>query len=498
MTLKKKVFIVYTSQIYVAIIGLVMLPVYLHYLGIESYALVGFSAMLFVWLQLLDMGLTPTLSRELSRYRAGVVSRIEALQLLNNLEWCFGLLSGIIFVFFFSASPWIAAHWLKPEHLSVGEITLCLKIIGAMAGCRWLSGLFSAGLVGLGEQVIVGLVQIVMATIKSVGVVLVIVYLSSTLEAFFIFQGCVTVFEMLWMRSLINKQLDGGRVILFPQLEVLQRIKKFAGAMAFLTMIWVVITQIDKLLLSNILPLKEYGYFILSTSAASIITMVAVPFNQIVQPQLTKLRAQNKQEQLISLYRKTTQVACLILAVAAGTLAIYAEPLLLIWTGNVDVARHAERTLFWYALGNGLAGILAIPFWLQFAYGNLRYHVAGNIIFGVIWIPTLIISAYYFGAIGVAKVWFFGNLIFLLCWVPYVHSRLAADVKWDWLFQDVCMVVGSVLVVLYSMSLYNLQAMSKSLVILFLVLAAMLATLAGSIAGDKIRPIVLAYRKKMR
>ena len=189
---------------------------------------------------------------------------------------------------------------------------------------------------------------------------------------------------------------------------------------------------------------------------------------------------------------------CLILAVAAGTLAIYAEPLLLIWTGNVDVARHAERTLFWYALGNGLAGILAIPFWLQFAYGNLRYHVAGNIIFGVIWIPTLIISAYYFGAIGVAKVWFFGNLIFLLCWVPYVHSRLAADVKWDWLFQDVCMVVGSVLVVLYSMSLYNLQAMSKSLVILFLVLAAMLATLAGYIAGDKIRPIVLAYRKKMR
>ena len=497
MTLKRKVLISYASQIYVSLIGLLMLPVYLRYLGIESYALIGFSTMLFAWLQLLDLGLTPTLSRELSRYRAGVVSRVDALKLLNNLEWCFGLLSIIIFATFFGASIWVAGTWLKPEYLDASEIVTCVKIMGVMAGFKWLSGLYSAGLIGLGEQVKVGAVQATMVTLRSVGVIFVIAYISKTPQAFFWFQGAVLLIEMLWLRSLISSLLEGGRPILFPQLEVLQKIKKFAGTIAFLVVLWVFITQIDKLLLSYLLPLKEYGYFMLAISAATVVTMVAAPFSQAVQPQLTKLRAQSEDLQLISLYRKATQFACLLLTVSAGSIAIFAQPLLLAWTGDAYVTQQASQTLFWYALGNGLAGILAIPFWLQFAYGNLKYHVIGNIIFGIVWIPLIIFAAVYWGAVGVAKIWFFGNLTFLICWVTYVHSRIAFDIKWSWLFQDVGMVVGSVLIVLYLMSFYDLKGMASLGVLGFLVIAAVLAALVGSLAGNRIRQTIYAYRKQL-
>ena len=39
--------------------GLVFVPVYIKYLGIESYGLIGFFASLQAWFALLDMGMTP-------------------------------------------------------------------------------------------------------------------------------------------------------------------------------------------------------------------------------------------------------------------------------------------------------------------------------------------------------------------------------------------------------------------------------------------------------
>jgi len=52
-------------------IGLAFVPVYIDYLGIEAYGLIGVFAILQAWLALLDFGMTPTLAREMSRFSAG-------------------------------------------------------------------------------------------------------------------------------------------------------------------------------------------------------------------------------------------------------------------------------------------------------------------------------------------------------------------------------------------------------------------------------------------
>ena len=46
MSLKKNIFANYLSQIYAAVIGVVMLPFYIRYMGAEAYGLVGFFALL--------------------------------------------------------------------------------------------------------------------------------------------------------------------------------------------------------------------------------------------------------------------------------------------------------------------------------------------------------------------------------------------------------------------------------------------------------------------
>ncbi len=66
-----------------ALLGIFFIPVYLHFLGIEAYGLVGFYATLLAFFILLDLGMGATLNREFARLSANEHSRIEQRNLLR-------------------------------------------------------------------------------------------------------------------------------------------------------------------------------------------------------------------------------------------------------------------------------------------------------------------------------------------------------------------------------------------------------------------------------
>ena len=78
------------NSIWSALLGLAVVPFYLKYLGIEAYGLIGFFATLQALLQLLDMGMAPTINREVARCSA-TGNLPEAGKLLHTLAvvyWC--------------------------------------------------------------------------------------------------------------------------------------------------------------------------------------------------------------------------------------------------------------------------------------------------------------------------------------------------------------------------------------------------------------------------
>jgi len=77
MSFKKNIVANYASQLYSAGISILILPLYIKYMGAEAYGLVGFFTMLQAWFGLLDLGLTPTIARETARYRGGSMSGLQ-------------------------------------------------------------------------------------------------------------------------------------------------------------------------------------------------------------------------------------------------------------------------------------------------------------------------------------------------------------------------------------------------------------------------------------
>ncbi|MEA2488303.1 MAG: hypothetical protein QOH21_95, partial [Acidobacteriota bacterium] len=70
MSLNRNVAANFAGNLTTAVMAVVFIPVYVHYLGIEAYGLVGFSATLTSILGIANVGLSTTLNREFARRSA--------------------------------------------------------------------------------------------------------------------------------------------------------------------------------------------------------------------------------------------------------------------------------------------------------------------------------------------------------------------------------------------------------------------------------------------
>ena len=414
-----------------------MLPVFVRYLGTEAYGLVGFFTMLQSWSMLLDMGMTPTLSRELARFSAGVLAHERVAKMIRAMEWIFaglGLVcaSGVIL-----SSSWIAHAWLRARHISQAEVALCVALMGGMVGLQWLGGVYRAGLVGLERMVILNVAVIISAVGRAGGSWLVLKFVSATPHAYFTFHIAAASVELVGYRLLFYRLFEMKGASLWPEFQSLHGSRAVAGGMAFLAALWIVVSQSDKLALSWLLDLSSYGSFTVAASLAGGITQLSAPMIQSLQPRLVALAAQGQLAGLQDLYRTSTQLMTVGLFAIAGTMAAFSRPLLLAWTGNAEVAERGAGILTLYVLGNATAAILALAFSVQFAFGRLRWQIIGSCLFSAFWVPGGYLAARHAGGTGTGMVWLACNGIYLVSWLSYIHWRILPGLWWRWLAVDV-------------------------------------------------------------
>lgn len=439
MSLKNNILASYASQIYATLIGIVMVPVYLRFMGMEAYGLIGFFAMLLIWFQLLDVGLTHTMMRETARYNAGAVDAMSVRRLLRTLEGFFAgiAIAGAACMILFS--EFIASGWLTAQALPVSEVQHSLMLIALVLALRFLSSLYKSVVNGFERLVWLSGFNTLIATIRFVLVVPYFVYVGASPVEFFGFQLAVAALELLMIMikayRLMPGLADGGRIAW--QWEPLRGVLKFSLSIAVTSSVWIFVTQTDKLLLSKLLTLENYAYFSLAVIVANGVMIVTNPISFAIVPRLSNLAAAGDEAGLIRLYRNATQLVGMIAIPAAVVLAFFSENVLWAWTGNEDIVQAAAPVLALYALGNGILALSAFPYYLQFAKGDLRLHLYGSALFLLLLIPLLVWATLNHGAVGAGYAWLFANVVYFLVWTPVVHRRFAKGLHLQWLRRDV-------------------------------------------------------------
>lgn len=442
MSFKKNILANYASQIYVTLIGIITLPIYIKYLGAEAYGLVGFFAMLQAWFNLLDMGLTLTMARETARFRGGATDPLSYRRLVHALEGIFLIVALVGGSAMFAAAGYIAHDWLQASRLPIAEVQTAIQLMAIIIAMRWMCGLYRGAISGSERLVWLSGFNSMIASLRFVGVLPLLIFVGATPRIFFGFQFGVAVIELavlvLYAYRLMPK-IPQSQLLLWDWTP-LKPVIKFSMTIAFASSVWVLVTQTDKLVLSRILPLAEYGYFTLAVLVAGGVTVISGPISSVIMPRMSKLEAENDHVSLIHVYRQTTQLVAILAGAASITIFFCAEPLLWAWTGDRFLAHKAAPILILYALGNGILAVATFPFYLQYAKGDLRLHLIGNALFVVLLVPSIIWAASQYGGVGAGYVWLGMNLIAFVAWLPFVHHKFEPGLNLKWYAQDVLII----------------------------------------------------------
>lgn len=449
------------SQVFVTVLAILLVPVYLRWLGAEAYGLVGLFATLQAWFNLLDMGLTPTLAREASRFHVGAMSVQSFRQLFRAMGLLFAGLALLGGLLLWSLAPWAEAHWLQRQNLSASDVLWALRAMALAVVLRWVAGLYRGFLTGTERQVSLAGVTLVMACVRYLGVLAAMALWGATVQVFFNFQLLVALLETLVLVVWTHRVLPTAPKPLGWSLRPMRPVLSMGLSLAFASSVWVLVNQADKLLLSGLLPLADYGLFSLAVVLASGVMVLSAALSQALMPRLAALHAQGQDEAMMTLYRRATRWMSALGLGGALAVAVLAEPLLLAWTGQQAIAHQMLAVLAIYALGYGFACLAVFPYYLQYALGQLRLHVWGNALMLAVLVPAVWLVAPRWGGLGTAIVWLILNFCFGAFWGGVVHRRYWPGQHVKWLWRDIALPAAPALLGAMVLWLWSPQPQSR-------------------------------------
>lgn len=501
MSLKLNVATNYASQLYTTLIGIVLIPLYLKYMGVEAYGLIGFFTMLQAWFNVLDLGLTPTIARESARFFGGALSPINYRRLYRALSAIFLIVAALGGGLLFALAPAVSDKWLHVRDLPVGEVVSAVKIMAISVAMRWMGGLYRGVITGAERLVWFSGFNALIATLRFAAVFLSMGIWGYTPAVFFWHQLVVAALELLCLylraQGLLPARSELGEPIGWS-LRPVRPLLHFSLAVAFTSSVWVFVTQTDKLILSGLLPLPQYGYFTVAVLVAGGITILTGPISTALLPRLAHLHAEGNHAEIMRLYHQFAQLVGAVAVSLMVAMASCAESLLYAWTGDREVTTAAAPILRLYALGNGLLALGAFPFYLQYARGSLYYHLIGNIGLAVLLIPAILLAAARAGGIGAGWVWLSMNAVYLFGWVAFVHGKLEPGLHVEWMRRNVLpiliptSIVGGALTILFDPVLDSrLVALAHTVV--FTAICMFTAAVASREMRNRLRSIYLQH-----
>jgi O-antigen/teichoic acid export membrane protein len=428
------------------LMGLVFIPLYIRFMGIEAYGLVGFYIALQGALQILDFGLSPTMNREMARYSVQPEKAGEARDLVRTLEigyWAIGLVIG---AGMYALAPWVAARWLNAVTLPARAVETAVAIIAVLSALQWPLTFYQGGLLGLQRQAALNALLIAMSTLRNGGAALILWLVSPTVVAFFMWQIVVSALHVSLITFLLWRSLPRAPGAPRFQPSLLKNIWRFAAGMSGITLTALILTQLDKVILSKLLSLEMFGYYTLAATVGNGLAVIAVPVFNVVFPRLSAQAAEGDLAGMKHFYHRSAQTMAVVMLPIAAVIAFFAPDIFRLWTGSSEAALNAAPIASLLVVGTALNSLMVLPYALQLAHGWTSLGLRINLFLILGMIPAIFLLTARFGAVGAAFVWAAVNGMYLLCGAPLTYRRLLKGEGGRWLVEDVGLpLLGAVL-----------------------------------------------------
>ena len=420
-----------SSRVVSVVLTLALVPIYLHVLGLEIYGVLGFYASLQAALMIFDFGLGGAVFRELAKSGKRSPLPSDLASLVRSVEvvyWGIGLGLGIVIFFL---ARWFAESWLNSS-LSADFLEQATKLMAVSLLAQWPLGFYVSAFRGRHQQVSANLLSTSALAARGIGGAAVLTWGSGTLSSLLyihIFANAAfTLVGAMWFWQSNSKE----RTLVAMNFRSLAIIKTTARQLFLASILTITLSQMDRLLLSYLIPLRDFGTYSLSLTIASVILLVPAPVSDTMAPGLISAFAKNPAD-LWNAFRRVCNVSSVIAMPVAIAIMVVPDWILMAWVRTSEIGPTAATTLRLMAmaylmqnLSNQADLLQIVSNWLVPTLGCRAVAIA---VLG----PLMWVLVHKFGIEGAAFTWVIVGFFYLSANPSWTFSRLATSAKsMDW------------------------------------------------------------------
>ena len=478
---------------WITLLSLAVIPIVIHFLGIEAYGLIGFFLSLMAILSLLDLGLGTALNREFAQYSLQTDKAQEMHDLLRTLETIYWLVGITIATTMAILAPVIAAYWIKSQQLTDETVTQALTMMGMAVAFQWPRTLYTGGLMGMQRQVAYNVLASITGTVNSIGGVLILWLVSPTIQAFIAWSIAISMIDTLLTRTLLRRSMPDAPARPAFNARQLKHIWRFAAGMTGISVMSVILTQLDKMILAKVLPLDAFGYYNLASRVAAGLYFLIGPISAAFFPRFSQLALISDRQELVRLFHRACQLMSAVVLPVTIVLALFAADFLMLWTRDTAIVANSSMMLALLVIGTAINGMMNLPVTLQLASGGTRLVFYAHSVSVILVGPFIYFMSIRYGGEGAAWVWIVLNCGYIAFLLPIILRRLLPGQLRSWFVLDVGAPLAAALTVASVWKQLVEAPDSPGWMLFNLAVVSVLTPLAAAFAAPQIRALVLQY-----
>ena len=424
-SLKQNIISNFAGQGWSFLVGMVAIPLYIKFLGIEGYGLIGFyTALQGTFNSFLDFGLSITVNREIARYTAQPDKIGQTRDLVRTIEigyWVIGLLIGAGVCL---SAPLIADFWIQAENISASLLTNVVVIMGIITFIQWPLTFYQGALIGLQKLVSLNTLGVIFNTLRALGAIVLLWNFSPAILIFFLWQVVISALQVFATALLLWRSLPPSDHAPVFQLKLLTGTWRFTAGMTATSFVAFFLEQADKIILSKFLTLEFFGYYSLAVTLNSQFQLIGA---QILRPLFPRFAAQiagNATGELRNLYFKSCQFISVAILPIAAIVALFSHRLIYIWTQDPTAAAMTAPITALLFIATALHNLLDVPYALSIAYGWTRLIFFQQLLSVLVLTPLMVILSLRFGGVGAALTKVILSVLYLVFIPPIVYRKL--------------------------------------------------------------------------
>lgn len=408
------------------------IPLYIKILGVEAYGVINFYSVLLSILFIADAGFSATLNREMAR----LDDNKGRAKTLKTIEYSYLFIAIFIISLVFVSSNFISQNWLHSKIYSVEKIATYINMMGVSIAFQLLINLYCSGMMGLQRQVKANNIQIANSFVRT-GLIIAILYYYPKLEIYFYWQMFTNLCFFIYARYQLWHVLGGKSNNYNFNKNIFISLLKFALGMMGMALIGGINTQIDKIIVSKLLPLKTYGEYSLASIFGQISSILTLPIAVAALPKLIKnIHLDNEENNLF--FHKNSFIITAISVNFTILMVVFGSQYIYLWTHDYEITQSILSTTKLLLIGGLFLALQFMPYHLALANGYTKANLRLGLIMLILTIPLNYFLIKNIGILGAGYTWIFLNFVaFVVIGYVIIKKFLGFNNFKFWIFYDV-------------------------------------------------------------